>query len=77
LKPYNKINFYDVVDSQDILIFSGYIYNVGLTLTGYDIEVRDENDLMNKKIVLEDKVYTTQTPLQILNDITSDWETET
>jgi hypothetical protein len=32
---------------------------------------------MNRKLVLSDKTYTNRTPEFILNDITSDWETET
>ena len=76
-RPYNKVEFYEVEWWQDILIFSWYIYNLKLTLTWYIIELRDENDLMNKKLVLSDKTYNSQTPLQILNDISSDWETET
>ncbi len=77
LKPYNKIQFYNIENWQDILIFSWYIYNVTLNLDWYKLEIRDENDLMNKKLLLSDKTYTAQTPLQILNDITSDWNTET
>ena len=77
LKPYNKIEFFEVINWEDILVFSGYIYNVVINLIWYNLEIRDENDLMNKKLVLSDKTYTTQTPWQILNDITWDWETET
>lgn len=77
LKPYNKIEFFEIIDWEDILVFSWYIYNVIITLTWLEFEVRDENDLMNKKLVLSDKSYTSQTPWFILNDISSDWQTET
>jgi hypothetical protein len=77
LKPYNKIEFFEVKNGSDILVFSWYIYNVIINLTWYTIEIRDENDLMNKKLVLNDKTYTSKTPWFILNDISSEWQTET
>jgi hypothetical protein len=55
---------------------SGYIYELTITLTEIEIEIRDESDLMNKKLVLNDSTYN-NTPYNILNAIITAWNTET
>jgi hypothetical protein len=75
--PYSKINFFEIKDGKDIFLFWGFIYEPEITNVWIEFEIRDENDLMNRKLVLSDKTYTNRTPAYILNDITSDWQTET
>jgi hypothetical protein len=42
-----------------------------------ELEIRDESDLMNKKLVLSDTTFSAHTPSAILSSIISAWNTET
>lgn len=74
LTKYSKIELYEV-NWEDTLIFAGYIYDLIVSVEEIELLGRSTKELMNKKLVLNDKTYTNQTLTTIMDDILDDWNT--
>jgi len=74
LTKYDKIELYEV-DWIDKLLFTGYIYDLQVSVNEIKLLGRSTKELMNKKLVLNAKSYTSQTITTIMNDILWDWNT--
>ncbi|MDD3302286.1 MAG: hypothetical protein PHN31_01925 [Candidatus Gracilibacteria bacterium] len=74
LTKYSKIEVCEVT-TIDTIIFTGYIYDLIVSIDSIEILGRGIKELMNKKLILSDKSYTNQLMTTIINDILNDWNT--
>lgn len=72
LSKYVKIELFEV-DWIDTLVFSWYIYDLIVWINDIEIIARTYKEIMNKKLVLSDKTYTSKTITEIMEDILWDW----
>ena len=73
LKQFNKIEIYETITNNDLLIFQWYIFNLKISTKDIEIISKDEKSLLKKKLVISDKTYSWQTITTIVNDLLSDW----
>lgn len=72
LSKYDKIELYEVT-TVDTLLFEWYIYDLQVWINEILLIWRSTKELMNKKLVLSDKSYTSETMTTIMEDILWDW----
>lgn len=66
------IRIYEIQDT-DILLFEGYIDSFTPWINEITLEIKDYKALLQRKWILADVTYTTQTPKQIIDDMISDY----
>jgi len=62
---------------QDIILFEWYVENITATIWTLVIDWKWLRELLQYKLVLEDKIYTLQTPEAIIQDLLFTWNSNT
>jgi len=65
------------INSQDNVIFQGFILDINVNSTTIWLTLRSQKWLLERKIILSDKSYISKTISFILTDLFSDWNTFT
>lgn len=73
LKRLQKIEFFEIKDNQDIILFEWYISELKPWLNNIEIEAKDFRQLFSKKLCIQNYSFTNETLDNIINTIVTDW----
>ena len=76
IKKYDNIEIYEI-SSWDELLFRWFVNNIEADLEFMDISSKAYKNLLHNTNVLSDKSYTAKSVNFIINDLLTDWNTET
>lgn len=76
LKRLQKIQFFEVENWEDVILFEWYISELNPWLNNIEIEAKDLRQLFQKKMCIQDYSFSSETLHNIINNIVSDWNNE-
>ncbi len=73
LKRLQKIQFFEIQNWEDVVLFEWYISELKPGLNNLEIESKDFRQLFQKKMCIENYTFTSETLHNIINTIVDDW----
>lgn len=75
IDQYQVAEICEVVGTEDVTLFRGFVSSIFINTKEVVVQMKDEKALLQRKIMLADTTYTTQTITSMVNSVLTQWNT--